>query len=263
MFCRDRTIDYLRQYGYNVVRLPKGDLPPLQLLSGDKRELSRFGKLQTVLVGDGSVPLPRVGRDLPAPHISGQRTSELKVGLGLSVLGSLVGAMGGSILGLKGAYGEAATISFEFADVFEDKVEVAALDRYLAASDIDPLSKTAAQILERDEMYVVTSTLKSDKILVHSQRKRGGSVEIDVPVLQGAVGAKVRVSATSGATQMLTYIGAKPLVFGFQAVQMFYDFGTYRVIKTADDVVARDLADVPSDGAVRYVAATPLLRMDD
>jgi len=266
MPCRDRTIDYLRQYGYQVVRLPKADLSPLQLLFGDKRELSRFGKLETVLVGDGSVPLPGVSRNLPAAHITGQRTSELKVGLGLSVLGGFLAALGGSTVGLKGAYHAADTISFELADVLEDNIEVAALDRYLAASDIDPLSKAAAQFLERDEMYVVTSTLKSNKILVHSQRKRGGSIQVDVPLLQGAIGAKVTVSATSGADQVLQYTAADAesrLVFGFQAVQMFYDSGVYRVIKSADDVVARDLADVPKDGAVRYLAAAALLRMDD
>ena len=148
MPCRDKTIDYLKAYGYNVVRLPKADLRPLELLFGDHRGLDRFGELSTVLVGDGTVPLPPVCRDMPAPKISGQHSSELKVGFGLSILGNIIAAMGGSNLGLKATYSAAATIVFEFSDVYENRVEVAALDRYLASTDVDPLSRTGPRYLK-------------------------------------------------------------------------------------------------------------------
>src|SRR5205807_5565317 len=103
-----------------------------------------------------------------------------KVGFGLSVLGNVIAAMGGSNLGLKSSYEHAATIQFEFTDVFENRVEVAALDRYLAAADIDPLSRQAGRLLEDDEMYAVTSTIKSNKITVQAASSSGADVAVGV-----------------------------------------------------------------------------------
>jgi hypothetical protein len=261
--CRDRSIDYLKAYGYNVVRLPKADLRPLELLSRGDGALDRFGQLTTVLVGDGSAPLPPTSDDIEATHISGQRSSELKIGLGLSILGNIIAAMGGSELGLSVSYQHAAAVSFEFSNVRENRVEVAALDRYLASADIDPLSRQAARFLEDEAMYIVTSTIKSEKLTVRAQTSDGGSLDLDVPVIQEAVGGNISVSASDKKASVLTYEGPVPLVFGFQAVQLFYEDGVYRAIASAEGVTARALTDAPKDGAVRYVAAAPMLRLND
>lgn len=263
MGCRDRSIDYLKGYGYNVVRLPKADFPPLELLSKGNGALDRFGHLTTVLRGDGSVAVPAVTADAPAPHISGQQSSELKVGLGLSVLGPIIGAMGGSNLGVNASYQHASTVAFEFGDVLENRVEVAALDRYLASSDIDPMSRHAGRLLEEDEMYVVTATVKSNAITVRATSSSGGELKLDVPVVQQAVGGSVTVSASAAGESALTYQGPVPLVFGFQAVQLFFEDGVYRSIAPAEGTTARALKDAPQDGAVRYVTHAPLLRVND
>ena len=64
-------------------------------------------------------------------NINGQRTNDLKIGIGLSILGNILGAMGGTTLGLDAKYQQVERIAFEFHDVFEDRVEIAQLDQYL------------------------------------------------------------------------------------------------------------------------------------
>jgi hypothetical protein len=263
MPCRDKAIDYLRQYGYNVVRLPKAEFPPLTLLSGDSRELDRFGHVTTVFVGDGTVPVPAVTTGSPTANVSGQSSAQLKVGLGLSVLSGIISAMGGSSLGLKAAYSRAATVSFELSEVTESTIELAALDRYLAASDVDPYAPTAAELLERDSLFVVTAALQSSKIKVSAKTSSSESLSLDVPALQGAIGANVSVSSNSQSDSMITYAGKTPLVFGFQAVQVFYEDGFFHSFEPRHDLTSRALSDVPLDRAKRYLATPPLLRVND
>lgn len=262
MGCRDRSIDYLKSLGYNVVRFPKADVRPLQLLSRGGAGLDRFGEVTTVLVGDGSVALPPVSDDQSAGDISGMVTSDLKIGLGLSILAGIVSAMGGSSAGLQASYERASMVSFQFEGVLENHVEVAALDRYLASADIDPYSRHAARLLEEDALYVTTSTIKSHRLIVYAKRKDETGIGIDLPVVQEAVGATVKVTAATGTETGLAYDGPVPLVFGFQAVQLFYEQGTYRAIASAQ-VTMKALSDAPRDGAVRLVSAAPMVRLGD
>ena len=163
MSCGDPYIKELRSRGYNVVRLPKADIRPLQLLSKRGDTLDRIGELITVLPPTGPVPLPPVKLDTPVAGLSGQRSGELSLGVGLSVLGSVIGAMGGSKLGLDLSYKNAKSVTFEFTDVLEDRVEIAALDQYLAVADVSPFSSFVGKLLEADQLYVTTAVVKSNK----------------------------------------------------------------------------------------------------
>jgi hypothetical protein len=272
MGCRDNSLSYLRSLGYNVVRLPKSDISPLLMLARDGRVLDRFGALDSVLVGDGTVPLPPIAIDLPAANITGRSSSTVKLGLGLSVLGNIIAAMGGSSLGLETAYRRASSVSFEFRDVLEDRVEVAALDRYLSSADLNSHTTHAGRMLESDDLFVITSVLKTDKIAVRARDAADVAVSLEVPLVQEIVGGTVSVSAVGGHSDLLTYAGPGRLVFGFQAVRLHYDHGVYRAIVPATDVSMREPLDdgfehrpaYPSDdGAERFVASAALVRLRD
>ena len=89
MFCNDTLLTMLKSYGYNAVRLPKADIRPLQILEQRGRSLANLGDLSTLLV-QGAIPMPPISPDTRAANISGQRSSNLKLGLGLSVLTRIV-----------------------------------------------------------------------------------------------------------------------------------------------------------------------------
>lgn len=46
----DQSIKYLQSFGYCVVRLPKADLRPLQLLAKQGDDLDRLGEVPSLLV---------------------------------------------------------------------------------------------------------------------------------------------------------------------------------------------------------------------
>jgi hypothetical protein len=260
MFCQESATSYLRALGYCVVRFPKSDVLPLLLLAKSGRMLDRFGRLDTVLVGDGSVPLPQIQANLPVANISGRSSSALRLGIGLSILGDVLSAMGASPLGLEAAYGKASRISFEFRDVVEDRVEVAALDRYLSAADLNTHTTNAARLLESDDLYVVTSTLKTDKVLVKAWDSHERAVDLDLSAVQQVVGGQIGVSVSGEQEQLITYAGPARLVFAFQACRVRYVDGDYRSLAPANRVSMRGVGSPDSSGDLLDVGA-PFVRL--
>jgi len=228
MSCSDPYLKELRNKGYNVVRLPKADIRPLQLLARRGDALDRIGELVTVLPPGGPVPLPPVKLDGKVASLSGQHSGDLSLGIGLSVLGTVIGAMGGSKLGLDLEYKNAKSVTFEFLDVLEDRIEIAALDQYLAVADVSPFSSYVTKLLEADQIYVTTAVVKSNKIGVEAKGTGNTGVDVSVPEIKGVVGGNVKVGPGSERSSKVTFEGSVPLVFGFQAVRLFYEKGRYQ-----------------------------------
>jgi hypothetical protein len=256
----DPFLTYLKGFGYSVVRLPRADIRPLQVLVKEDTRLSRLGDLVTVLRPGKEIALPTLKENGTAANISGQCTRDLSIGVGLSILGSVIGAMGGSQLGLDVEYKRAKTAQFEFVDVLEDRVDLAEIDQYLTDADISAFSSHVAKLLEADSVYVTTSTIKTKKFVVEAKGSDGTALDVKVPEIQGMVGGNVKVS-TSGATASKTvYEGAVPLVFGFQAARLYYDNGHYTAFKPLS----------PGEGAFESVgkraefltSESPFVRLD-
>ncbi len=260
MLCRDPYLAALKEFGYNVIRLPKADVKPLQIMTKQGRDLNRLGDLADVLVADPSNNLPQIAENTPAANISGKRTSELSLGLGLSILGTIIGAMGGSKLGLEAKYKQARTLTFEFQDILEDKVELTELDQYLGGADINPSSVYVADLLLSDQVFTTTATIKSTKYTVEAKKSDGTSLELNVPVVQEVVGADVTVSGEAATTSKVTYEGKVPLVFGFQAVQVFYQDGAYTAFEPTE-LGMRALRRVPQDGTQRLMTESPFVNL--
>ena len=231
----DPMLQALKAINYLVVRLPKADLHPLHIVSRDGKNLVRLGDIGNVFKKE-SVSPPAIQSGDPQANINGSRTGSLKIGLGLSVLGNIIGAMGGSKLGLDLAYKNVKSAVFEFENVTEDKIGIDLLDQFLNKSDVDPSSVAIGQLLSQDRVYIVTAVLRSDTFIFDATTTTETGVTLDVPVIQQAVGGKVTVEAKNEAKTKLAYKGTIPLAFGFQAVQLFFDDGHFTAFKPAQDV---------------------------
>lgn len=262
MSCNDPYLKYLKSLGYNVIRLPKADVRPLQLLARHDGDLQRIGELVTILVSRGNRPLPKVIENTRAANVSGQRSGDLSLGLGLSILGNILGAMGGSGLGLETKFQLAKSITFEFQDVLEDRVEIAALDQYLADADVSPFSRHVATLLEADELYVTTATIKSSKLTVAAKGTNGATVDVKVPEIQGVVGANVKVSGKAERASTVTFEGPIPLAFGFQAIQLVYEQGRYVRFESVDESMTLERAGAPTP-KVAVLSPAPFVRVRD
>ncbi len=232
--CKDPALKALKSKGYNVVRLPRVDLVPTQLLAANGKSLQRLGAMTSVFDASPQVALPTISPDQPGPNISGTKSSDIQLGVGLNILGGLISALGGSTLGLSLGYSRARTIQFEYADTLANSVEPALIDQFVAASSINAFARASSELLAADQVYVVTATLKSRKINVTAKDANKKNVGIDLPVIQNAVGANLKVTASGSENSVVTYEAAVPLVFAFQAIRLVFDGGHYRTFRLID-----------------------------
>ena len=220
----DQSIAFLRQYGYSVFRFPRASAQPLELMHREGKDMTRLGMVPD-LVTPGELPAPTVRRDAnPGIDIEGKETSKVNIAIGVNILGSFIAAFGGGNLGLDIAFNKARTVTFKYTGVMEDVVDVLALEKFIKASRVSPHipSGTLDKLLD-DEVYVVTSVLKTRKILVTAHGESGAAVKVDVPVIQQAAGANVKIDTAGGRDSQIAFDGAVPVAFAFQGVQLVFD----------------------------------------
>lgn len=230
--CKDPTLTALKSIGYNVVQLPRIDMRPTHLLMANGKKLQRLGELTSVFTHDPSdPPPPKMSSDRQGPSIAITKSAAMEAGVGLNILGGLISALGGSTLGLNLAYAKAKKVEMEYSGTLENNVEVALLDQFLAGASINQFSRAAKQMLEKDKVYVVTSTLKAATLTVSATDSNKNSLGIDVPVLSNAIGGNLKVSSSGEGSSKLTFKGDVPLVFAFQAIQLIFEDGIYTTFK--------------------------------
>jgi hypothetical protein len=243
----DPFVNALKSFGYNIVRLPKADIQPLLLLSKNGDNLDRLGTVTKLLTPGETIAAPKITADVSAANLNGSRTGSMKIGLGLSILGNIIGAMGGN-MGVEAQYQQAKSAVFEFQSVLQDQIDIVELDQYLGDADINPASVFVSKLLDADKLYVVTATIKSSKFGFEAKTSSGAEVKVNVPVIQQVVGGNVTVGGDSATTSKLTYEGKIPLIFGFQAVQLFFDNGKYTALKPASGAMRAARTAVTSNG---------------
>jgi hypothetical protein len=188
------------------------------------KDLTRLGLVSDLVVA-GEIPPPPARRDAnPGIDLEGKETGKVNVAIGVNILGSFIAALGGGNLGLETAFNKARTVTFKYTGVMEDAVDVLALEKFVKASRVSPHipSGTLEKLLD-DEVYVVTSVLKTKKIVVAAHGESGAAVKVDVPVIQQAVGGTVKVDSAGGRDSQIAFDGAVPVAFAFQGVQLVFD----------------------------------------
>ncbi|MEO5741889.1 MAG: hypothetical protein ABIS29_14980, partial [Vicinamibacterales bacterium] len=183
----DQSLTFLRQYGFSVFRFPRASAQPLELMHRNGKDLTRLGMLPD-LVEAGAIKSLDVRRQAsPGIDIEGKETSRVNVAIGVSILGSFIGALGGGKLGLDVAFKNARTVTFQYTGVMEDVVDILSLEKYIKAGKVSSLIPTGTlEKLLDDEVYVLTSVLKTKKIVVSAQGEGGTAVTVDVPVVKQA-----------------------------------------------------------------------------
>lgn len=220
----DPILTTLKDFSYNVVRIPRTGIRPLQLLVKRGNDLTFLGEI-TELFRPGGVPVPALGPDEQAAFINGKRSRDLELSVGLSLLGGIIGAMTGTKLDVGVGYKRAKAVAFEFNDVKQSQISQIQLSRFLTAATIDSSAGPPARMLEEDQVYVITSTIKSTKFTTEATAAGGVAVNVDVPVIQQIVGGRAQVNTAGTSQAKVTYEGAAPLIFGFQAVRLEFEGG--------------------------------------
>jgi len=219
-FCVDRSVRFLRNMGYNVVRHPSAGLNPLDVFGYRNGQMARVGRIDDLLE-DAAEPMPDVIDDIPAADINGKQTSKLPLTIGMDLLGAVMTGLGGNV-GVTGKYEAASTLQFQFSNVSKALVDYADVGRYL---DSGFIRWDATGIREffapGGRLFLVTETVKSTSFGVTAFKSRSAKLDVDVPAIQGLLGeGKVDVGVDATNESQVTFQGDVPLVFGFSCLEM-------------------------------------------
>jgi hypothetical protein len=229
--CKDPSITFLNQYGYNVVKLPRAGIDPLLVLGRD-RSLEPLGALDTVWKAPASAPSP--GKPTRAVNIDGQKTEKLDLSIGLKMLSNALAAFGATTPSLDVSYKNVRKVQFTLTNVWSVSVAPFVVGEYLASGDLNLSNPVVERFFGNDSStaYIITEVLKSDTISVTASGSQSTAVDVDIPAISGIAGVTPKVEVHSDKAGTLTFKGKEMLTFGFKAMEILYADGRWAVMGT-------------------------------
>jgi hypothetical protein len=224
---------------------------------GSDKTTQWLGPLRTVW--KSSVAEPSPGPPKLAAALVGQQTDQLDVSFGIKILANALAAFGATVPSLDIAYSRARKVQFSYTDVTSTSVAPFDAGAYLTQGTLSTDSPVVKHyFLDPDsEAFLIIDVLKSASITVTASDDHGGSVAVDVPAIQGVVGANVSVKANAASNNSVTYSGKVPVTFGFAVDRIEFDGTKWSISGEAPNGGLAFAA--TADGGAEQVAAPILI----
>jgi len=162
---KDPSVTFLNKFGYNVVKLPRAGIEPLDVIGIDQTT-QWLGSLTTVWQSTVAVPEPSAPR--PASPVNGQKTDQLDLNFGLQILSNALAAFGATAPSLDLAYKRARKVQFSYTNVTSTVVSPLEAGNYLASGTLNTSNPVVRHyFMEPDsQAFLIVDVLKSDSITV-------------------------------------------------------------------------------------------------
>ncbi|MEP6949690.1 MAG: hypothetical protein ABI863_10470 [Ginsengibacter sp.] len=232
-FCKEELVDYLNSIGYNVVRLPRKGIYPLDIIIKQNKQFENLGTIKTIWTTATSAPEPE--HNDQAAGIAKKETSLLDVSVGLSALSSIFEGLGVKVPKLNTAFSKASKIKIIFNNVFVDKVQPLLIGKYLKAQGDNTLDTDNIMVKNFMEnklpTYIISETIKSNSITIESYKDSKTEVALDVNIMNDSLSANTDTKFQKNSESSITYNGAEKdfLVFGFKCFGIRYDYEGWKV----------------------------------
>lgn len=227
--CKDPVTKELNRRGYNLVKLPRVGIEPLDVLGREGDSMEKLGSITEVWSSPVAPPVP--GAAAPAAGIEGERSSDLDIGIGLKLLSNALAGLGGgiSLPSLNAAFKRAKKMQFRFVNVESQSVTPFALGKFLAQGTLDLSNPFASKYFGNDETqeYIIFDVLRSDSLNVSAKDERGTSIAADVGALSGALSANVKANVSSAGSTEITFQGNVKVTFAFKLFEVLFEDGKW------------------------------------
>jgi len=227
--CKDPVTTELNKRGYNLVKLPRVGIDPMDVLGREDGNMEKLGSIAEVWTS--TVGLPAVGAPSPVAGITGEKSSDLDVGIGLKLLADALAGLGAglSLPSLNLAFKKAKKVQFKFINVESTSVTPFGLGKFLANGTLDMSNPFVNHYFGNDETqeYIIFDVLKSDSISVAAKTETGTTVEADLGALSGALKANVRAEASSAGASEITFTGQVKATFAFKLFEVMFENGKW------------------------------------
>jgi hypothetical protein len=215
---RDPSVTYLNKLGYNVVKLPRVGIEPMDVIGRDQT-MQWLGPIDSIW--SSAIPKPQPGPPKPASAVNGQRTDALDLSVGLNILGNTLAAFGVSVPSLDLAYKRAHAVQFSYNNVTITTVAPFAAGSYLAKGELQSDNPAVKNyfLSGQAKAFLIVQVLKSNSLTVSAIDSHGTAVDVDFSVFQG-VDAKVGIKPSSFGNSSVSFSGPDAITFGFAVQQI-------------------------------------------
>ncbi len=216
--CKDPALTYLKELGYNIVRLPSEKVKPLDLIGGDDSGQNWLGPIQNFCQSDRVPPTPLLEATVA---IDMKRTNALTLEAGLELLHNFLASFGVGSARLQSAYSKARSLELSFDRPSIHTVDPGTLGQWLlTATPIAGHPFVERYFKQGCTACVITETLTSRSFRVAAFDKNHQRVEVDLGALKDVLDAGVEVRGGREDHGTLSYTGSRDLTFGFKAFQL-------------------------------------------
>jgi len=228
--CKDPTVKKLNSLGYNMVKLPRVGIEPLDVLGMEDKSMELLGSITDVWTSTATAPVP--GAPVSVSSINGEKSDSLDLAIGLKTLGDALAGLGAgiSLPSLTAGFKNAKKMQFRFVNVESTSVTPFALGRFLSVGTLDMANPFVSHYFGNDDTqeYIIVDVLKSNSVSVTAQDQNGVDVAADVGALSGALSANVKVSTSSSSSSEVTFssTGAKA-TFAFKIFEVVFENGRW------------------------------------
>ncbi len=223
---KDPSVTYLNRFGYNVVKLPRVGIEPMDVIGKDETT-QWLGPLRAVWTS--TVAEPVLSPPRPAAAVAGQKTDQLDLGFGIKILANALAAFGATVPSVDFAFQKASKVQFSYTAVTSTAVAPLDAGNYLTNGKLNSDNPVVRHYFtgQESQAFLIVDVLKSDSITVTATDSHGVEVGVDVPAIQGVVGANVKVSPSSASNSTITFTGTQPVTFGFIVNEIEFDGGKW------------------------------------
>ena len=227
--CKDPTTQELNKRGYNLVKLPRVGIEPMDVLGQEGKNMEKLGSIAEVWTSTSTIAVPSA--PVAVSGIEGSKTSDLDLGIGLKLLGDALAGLGGGIglPALNFAFKKAKKVQFKFVNVESISITPFALGKFLENGSLDVSNPFVSHYSGNDETdeYIIFDVLKSDSISVTAKSESDLEIGADITALSGALGSKVSVKTASTGSSEITFQGAAKATFAFKILQVIFENGKW------------------------------------
>jgi hypothetical protein len=225
---KDPSISKLNDLGYNVIKVPRTDIAPLDLLARDNTDvpLRKIGTISTFW--KTSAPAPAPGPPSVAASLNNTHSNKLDLSFGLDLLKGALAVFGAGAPSLDLSHTSAKTLQFNYTGVTTVSIDTGVIGDYLTEGTLNVGNpETKHRFLDQgSEVYIITEVIRATSITVTATDDHGNGVSLSAPEINGVLGGNVSVKPSAAINSAVTFESATmpPTAanFGFKAMLLIW-----------------------------------------
>ena len=219
--CKNEFTDELRiLFDANPLRIPQTGMQPLTILEIDSSKKARyFTQFKSLIEGDFGDPVGIKTEELAG--FSMKKSKKVKVGLGLDLLQSYLGAFGVPPGAIEGEIQKDDKFSLSFSNVSRNYFDQVELGRFLEEHEIRINEKFISMKSPESKLAIIIDAIVSKDFNISVYDKSDNGVNLSLPAIQESIAnAKIEVRVSQEASNDIRFKKNYPLTFAFSCKEI-------------------------------------------